>query len=218
MREHHSVRMAIAACAVITSCNQGPKPCLQPRHCDEGYECLASRCMPLGADPVPEQSERRVLRPTKLGVDARGAQIGWSGVQLHSMDGQERELLMEFDLSEVQDAEVVFLILSAVDLPPGSLEPTELRVARVTDPWSEASLQRGSVPQRDFEQVSGLLMEGQRARVDVTQLVQTWLGQPQRSYGFVVSCPNPSQLVVALEGPTRTPSLELYSRAEGKRP
>jgi hypothetical protein len=172
--------------------------------------------MPLGADPVPRNSERLVLRPNRLGILGRGVHRGQKTVKLHDLDGRELELLMDFDLSEAQSPATAFLILSAVELPPSNPTPTEVRVARVIDSWSDSTLQQGATPQTDFEHASGLLGESQSSRIDVTRLVRAAVREPERSFGFVITSPEPSQVVIALDGPRRSPLLELYTQPKGK--
>ena len=53
---------------MLVACAAGPRPCRSPSACAEGSECLANRCLPLGAEPVAPETRRVVLDPVAMAV------------------------------------------------------------------------------------------------------------------------------------------------------
>ncbi len=211
------VTLAISA-LLLGGCSRGPEPCRQLKHCGEGYECLAQRCVSLGSDPVPQDAARLVLEPTRIGVLSKDETPRLGGVRLHAPDGSQSELLLDFPLPDGDVSLVTaFLVVSAVDLPTSNRGFVRLRVSRVVDPWTAEGLANGHSPQHGYESASGLMSGAQATRVDVTELLRPWLQRSEPGFGLVLSSPDPSPLVLALEGRTVEPFLELYTKAKGTR-
>ncbi len=202
--------MLVACCA----CTAPSKPCLVPRDCGEGFECLANSCRVMGVDPVDAQSKRVVLDPTQLtviGGQSDGATVLLGGNNRHA------HVLLGFDvrpLAELgaQRLERAHLLIENVDLPPASTERASIEVTRLIDPWNAETLQTGLEPRRALTSTQGLLQPGNAGRIDVTEALRAWLRAPHASHGFCVGSDGEGQILLSAGPHGAFARLEAYFR------
>jgi hypothetical protein len=73
---------------------------------------------------------------------------------------------------------------------------TEFFAYAVTQPWSAVSVEAGTVPAYDEEEIAHWTIDppdyakhGGFVRLDVTQLVQAWVDRSISNHGIVMACP-----------------------------
>jgi len=176
------------------ACTPGPVPCSAPGTCPKGTECLSNRCVPLGSDPVPEDSRRLVLRPTSVAlVSAR--EHSDAGVLPPAVAfGSRREgavaLYLRFE-PRWQAEPLVHTALLLLDPLPGthvSTEEVALRAWRVEQPWQPAELSWLEQPTVAPPSTHALARSSPPAtlRVDVTPIVHYWQEHPRGNRGLAL--------------------------------
>jgi hypothetical protein len=203
-------------------CAASPRPCLSPSACPEGNECLANRCLPLGAEPVATDSRRIVLDPVAMAVVRAGARQQSALPPTVTFGGpasQDEQLLVAFpDRWGPVEIDTAFLLLEpALDAEP-SASDIEIGVAIAAGEWRSGT--GGGVPASHGPKANGLGRTRPPAalRVDVTALVREMARQPRSAHGFLVRAerPGPRGAVYStgVDGPA--PHLDVYFRPRAK--
>src|SRR5688572_21380710 len=136
--------LVLALLSLSSACVRSPQPCRSPEHCSESSECLAHRCVPLGAEPVTPGTRRLVVEAAAVAVARRGA-VNHAAlpatVTLGGPGAGAEQLLLRFPRSWASlDVQNAFLLLS----PAQSADPTgadvQVQVALASEPWSSGTL------------------------------------------------------------------------------
>lgn len=179
-------------CLLQCHCAPTPVPCTGPNRCAPGDECLAHRCVPLGSEPVSENSQRRVAEVTELAIIAsRGDFDG--GLPGFVALGAERtgtvELLLKFEpiWRAAGSIDQAFLLLDP--LPQSRSGPAQVAVDvwRVEHSWSHADVTWRSQPALGYPKASGIAhSNGAPLRIEVTHLVNYLREHPEHDYGLAL--------------------------------
>lgn len=211
------------ACAALSiGCAASSRPCLSPSACPEGSECLAHRCLPLGAEPVAPDSRRVVLDPVAMAVVRDGARRQSalpSTVTFGGPASQDEQLLVAFpDRWSAIEIDAAFLLLEpALDAEP-SASDIEIGVVVAAGEWRSGTA--GDVPASHGPKANGLARTRPPAalRIDVTSLVREMARQPRSTHGFLVRAerrgPRGAVYSTGIDGPA--PSLDVYFQPRAK--
>jgi hypothetical protein len=180
----------------LFACAASPLPCRSPSACPAGSECLADRCVPLGAEPVDPQSQRLVLEPVAIAVVRRegGRQSALPPtVTLGGPQQQSEVLLLRFAHSWAPlDIDSAFLLLEpALDAEP-TADDVEISVALVAGGWTSGILTDAPSSRGPTSSGLGRTRPPAVLRVDVTALVRELAKQPRGERGFLVRAAQPS--------------------------
>ena len=207
---------------LLIGCAASPRPCRSPSVCAEGSECLANRCLPLGAEPVAAGGQRIVLEPVALAVVRPGARPEGALPPTVTFGGpprQNEQLLVAFadDWGEL-DIDTAFLLIE----PAPDAEPTagdvELGVWVAAADWRSGTA--GELPPSHGPRAAGVGRTRPPAalRIDVTALVREIAKQPRGSHGFLVRATSSSErgavYSTGADGPA--PRLDVYFRQRPK--
>jgi len=182
----------VLACLLQCHCAPTPVPCNGPNRCDQGFECLAHRCVPLGSEPVAESSQRLVAEVTEFAVIASEGDFG-GGLPGFVALGAERtgtlELLLKFEPIWRTSGRVdqAFLLLDPQPESRSATGEVGVDVWRVERPWSRAEVSWMSQPALGYPKASGIASSnGAPLRVEVTQLVNYLREHPEHDYGVAL--------------------------------
>lgn len=214
--------MLVAAAFSLGGCAAPPRPCLAPSACPAGSECLAHRCLPLGAEPVAPDSRRIVLDPVALAVVRDGARRQSalpSTVTFGGPGSQDEQLLVAFpDRWGPVEIDTAFLLLEpALDAEP-SASDIEIGVAIAAGDWRSGTA--GALPASHGPKANGLGRTRPPAalRIDVTSLVREMARQPRSAHGFLVRAerrgPRGVVYSTGIDGPA--PRLDVYFRQKAR--
>jgi len=215
--------LAPVIASVQLACAPGPTPCITPGTCPAGYECLANRCVPLGGEPVPENSERRVLRPSAMALvsarDHRAADELPAAITFGSRTVGSVALYLRFD--PMPDAaprlDTALLLLEPMAGTRPSAEEVLVEVWRVQDEWHTGSLHWVSQPRLALPRSRGLARSSPPStlRIDVTDIVRYQTEHPRGNHGLALKAdgdgPHGASFATG-SGDGRGPRLELYLR------
>ncbi len=173
--------LVLLASRVLLGCSPLGSACAAPS-CGKGYECLANRCMPAEAEPVPRDAERFVLLPIMLALAGRADATPAPTVTLGSERARRSVLYLRFDDSWKSRSEIsaAFLLLT----PSAGVEPNPedvpLEVWTVSTAWSPEAVARGALPGLKRPRAYGLARPSPRAlvRVDVTDVARSLARTP----------------------------------------
>jgi hypothetical protein len=183
---------ALATVVLCGACAGSSSPCRVPLDCTATQECLANQCRAVGSLPVSPTSARRVLLPQlyRLGGDPSHAALD-----------------LQFVLPSLASPVVAaFLVLPTSSTPRMPQRVLELELRLLIDPWT-AHVQRVGVAS-----ARAIVSEGATARLDVTELVQTWLGRPSAGNGLRITARDSSGMTVPFDQEVATGArLELYA-------
>ncbi len=200
-------------------------PCVSPEHCAAGRECLANRCEPLGADPVPANAARRSVEASGIAVVRSGSSAERAATpQLSSPPatvtfggppGRAEQLLLRFpDAWSGLNIESAFLLLSPAPGGAPSLEDVPVLVNVVADSWANGVLAESPSPERPSSRGwarAGLAMP---LRVDVTEQVRAFAELPNSRASLLVRSSDTTEggttYMTGVEG--HAPRLEVYGR------
>lgn len=175
---------------LLGACTRPLQPCRSPSACPENEECLAQRCLPVGAEPVDPSSRRLVLEPVQLAV-VRTHENPQPGVpptvSLGGPSEQSEQLLVRFAQSWLSsDVDAAFLSLQAAAAAEPSADDVRIEVALASGSWSSGTV--GDAPSTRSPSSSGVGRTRPPAalRVDVTAQLRELAEQPERDRGFVV--------------------------------
>jgi hypothetical protein len=175
----------------LAACAHTPLPCRAPRQCPEQSECLAHRCVPLGAEPVAAGSERLVLAPAGVAV-VRAARADNSSappptVTFGGPEPSNEQLLLRFPRNwAALHIDAAFLLLA----PAPSADPTgadvQVQVALAAAPWTSGTLNRP--PPVRSPKSSGLARTRPPSslRLDVTAQMHALQQSPNDDHGLLV--------------------------------
>jgi hypothetical protein len=159
------------ALSLLGACAASPTPCLSPSHCAGGEECLANRCVALGAEPVRPGSSRLVFEPEAVGVVREGGAAGVLSptVTFGGSARQSEALVVRFPHGwAALELDAAFLLLT----PAPEAEPTTrdvpLEIALASGDWTSGVLSeepRASAPKG---RGLGRTQPGAVLRIDVT--------------------------------------------------
>jgi hypothetical protein len=175
-------------------CASGPVPCTSPGTCPTGTECLANRCLPVGSDPVPEDSRRLVLRPTSLALVSSRGHTNAGALPPAFAFGSRREgavaLYLRFE-PRWQGQSAVHSAFLLLDPLPGTQVGTEavaVRAWRVERPWQPAELSWLRQPPVVPPSTDAWARSSPPAtlRVDVTPIVRYWQDHPRANRGLAL--------------------------------
>ena len=211
MRPPTWIPLALGATVGAVAWAMPPAPCVSAS-CGAGLECLASRCVPAGGEPVPAGA-RRVVVPAQA-VAVIGAEEG-PGAPVATLGAERsgaRALLVRFDVpGDPAGVVVAFLHLTPSPLSEGD-QDVPLAVTAVLDAWApDEAGGRGRPRLRSGGGHAQGIARGRPrlpVRIDVTSLVKQ--GAPQ---GFAVTADARRGRGVALgTGGADAPRLDLYVR------
>jgi hypothetical protein len=201
----------------LLGCTSSVVPCRTPGHCGAGEECLAHRCVTLGAEPVPAGSDRTVVEASRVLVvtpDAGGALP--PTVTLGGAASRDRALVMAFpQLWAAREVDAAFLLLE----PAPEADPTQgdvvVRVALAAAKWGAGTAPRGPSERAPSSTGLGRSRPPSLLRIDVTAQLRDLRDHPEADHGFVLSAENvvghgATYLTGARGG---TPRLDVYSRS-----
>jgi hypothetical protein len=214
----------IIGCAALWlgGCAAAPRPCRSPTACPEGSECLANRCLPLGAEPVDPDSQRIVLDPVAVAVVRPGARAQSALPPTVTFGGpasRDEQLLVAFpDRWGPVEIDTAFLLLEpALDAEP-SAGDIEIGVVVAAGEWRSGTA--GEAPASHGPKAAGLGRTQPPAalRIDVTALVREIARQPQGTHGLVVRAehPGPRGAVYSTGTDGPAPRLDVYFRRRGR--
>lgn len=189
----HVRRSALAlTCLLQCHCAPTPVPCNGPNRCDAGSECLANRCVPLGSEPVAENSQRAVAEVTEFAVIASAGDFG-GGLPGFVALGAERtgtlELLLRFEPIWRTGGRVdqAFLLLDPLPHSRSATGEVAVDVWRIEHAWSRADVTWMSQPALGYPKARGIASSnGAPLRVEVTQLVNYLREHPEHDYGIAL--------------------------------
>jgi hypothetical protein len=183
-------------CALILGCAATPRPCRSPSACLTGSECLADRCLPLGAEPVDPRSQRLVLDATAVAVvrTKAGRQSALPPtVRLGGPTSQSEGLLVHFPAHwhELDIASAFLLLEPALDAEPTASD-VEVGVALAAAAWSSGIL--ASVPASRGPTSAGLARTRPPSllRIDVTLQLRELAKAPGSDRGLLIFATQPS--------------------------
>jgi len=217
-----SAFIVAAGALSISGCGAAPRPCLSPSACPDGSECLAHRCLPLGAEPVAPDSRRVVLDPVAMAVVRAGARQQNALPPTVTFGGpasQDEQLLVAFpDSWGPVEIDTAFLLLEpALDAEP-SASDVDIGVTIAAGEWRSGTA--GDMPTSHGPKANGLGRTRPPAalRIDVTALVREMARQSGNAHGFLVRAarPGPRGAVYStgIDGPA--PRLDVYFRPRTK--
>lgn len=208
-RAPRCARRLLAVCVVAGGCVARPEPCQSPPDCDEGYECLAFRCVPPGGNPVPPASERHLLLPRALGADGEAELAG----SIDLGPPRHHALYVQFTLPEASCSRLssAFLLLDTAEQGQPLPSAVAVTVRRIRESWNAGSLGAGQTPEDSVPEAAGWLTPRRTARIDVTSVVCNALDTVEPSHGLVVRSDADVPLRVATGVDSAAPPrLELY--------
>ena len=176
------------------ACASGPVPCTAAGGCPKGTECLSNRCVPLGSDPVPEDSQRIVLRPTCIGLVSAHGHSDAGELPPAVALGNRREgavaLYLQFE-PRWQGLPLVHTAILLLDPLPGthvSADEIAVQAWRVEQPWQPAELTWLDQPDVAPPSTDALARSSPPAtlRVDVTPIVHYWQEHPRGNRGLAL--------------------------------
>lgn len=180
--------------AGLWGCAGTPLPCRSPEHCSAQTECLAHRCVALGADPVAVGATRLVLPAAEVAVvRSRGAGAGLPPtVTLGGPEPTAELLLVRFPRSwatfAIGRAEIdaAFLVLA----PAASADPTgadvQLQVALAGAPWAPGTLDQAPPARSPNSTGLARTRPPRLLRIDVTAQLKALQGPSARDHGLLV--------------------------------
>jgi hypothetical protein len=204
-----------------SGCAATRAPCVSPTDCSQGRECLANRCLPQGAEPVPLGSARVVVEPTRSAVVREGG-LGRdlpATVTFGGPPALNQQLLLSFPEAWADiEVEAAFLLLHpAPDAEPtGSDVPVSVSLAAAA--WSAGVV--GKAPARKSPETMGLARTRPPAplRIDVTEQVRA-LGA-QHDHGLLLRAEGDvtrgATYLTGADG--LPPRLDVYGRPSLRRP
>ena len=203
------------------ACNPGPTPCITPGTCPAGYECLANRCMPLGGEPVPENSERRVMHPIAMAVVSahshRAAEQLPAAITFGSRTVGSVALYLRFEPppGAASHLHTALLLLEPMAGTRPSTKQVLVEVWRVQDEWHSGSLHWVSQPRLALPRSYGLARSSPPStlRIDVTEIVRYQSEHPRSNHGLALKAdgdgPHGASFATG-SGGGKGPRLELY--------
>lgn len=203
----------LGAVLSMLGCNRQPSPCTTPGVCAVGEECLANRCVPLGADPVPPRSVRVLLDATEIAL----VQPGASGVIVLGAATGRSTAYLRFPraAAPAEQLATAFLLLTPAEGTAGSGERITVEAWRIGERWRAETLARAHGPLLGPPSSDGVAFSGQLTvlRLDVTALVRRQLEHPEHDHGIALTASSGSGhgasfAVGGAAGPG--PRLELY--------
>lgn len=180
-----------------------------------GTECLADRCVPLGTDPVPAHTARRVLEAGGVAV-VRSNRTGAGLPPTVTFGGPEptrEQLLVRFARSWTElDVRAAFLVLApALDADPSGPD-VQLEVALAAEPWAPGTL--GKAPPQQSPSSAGLGRTRPPAllRIDVTAQLRALARHPENDHGLLLraSAPSARGATYLTGGAGGVPRLDVY--------
>lgn len=208
--------------SLLFGCSSLPAPCRSAGACDRSQECLANRCVGVGAQPVRLGTARLVVDPDGVAVvrPAAGAGIP-STVTLGGPSTQNEQLLLRFPLAWAElDVDTAFLLLKPAPDADPTLADVPVEVALAASTWAPGSLRQA--PGAKAPSSMGLARTRPPAllRVDVTAIVRALARPAALERGLLVRAPATEQRgATYLTGTAGgTPQLEIYGRAKRRAP
>jgi hypothetical protein len=204
---------------LLASCTPSLQPCRSPNVCPKTEECLAQRCLPLGAEPVDPGSRRLVLEPVQVAV-VRAHHSPQPGVpptvSLGGPSGQSEQLLVRFPEAQAGlDVSAAFLLLEpAVGAEP-SAGDVVLDVALASGSWSSGTADEAPSTRSPSSSGVGRTRPPSALRIDVTAQVRELVKQPGQNRGFVIRASGTSArgAVYSTGADGFAPRLDVYFRS-----
>lgn len=206
--------MAALACAPA----QGP--CLAPSDCSSGRECLAHRCLPQGAEPVPKGSARVVVEPT-LSAVVRESGLGGDLPATVTFGGPaplNQQLLLRFPEAWAHlEVEAAFLLLHPATEAAPSGSDVPVRVSLAGAPWSGGVVGHAPVHQAPESMGVARTRPATPLRIDVTAQVRAL--QTRTAHGLLLrGAATVSRGATYLTGADGLgPRLDVYGRPSTRR-
>jgi hypothetical protein len=191
-----AVLAAFVLAGAVLACGAVSRPCRSPSACPAGSECLADRCVLLGAEPVDPRSRRLVLDPVAIAVvrseASRQAALPPT-VTLGGPQSQDEQLLVRFSHAWGElDIDSAFLLLEpALDAEPTSSD-VEIAVALAEGTWRSGILTSAPASRGPTSTGIGRTRPPALLRVDVTAQLRELARQPRGDRGLLVRATRPS--------------------------
>ena len=203
--------------ALLLGCSAAPVPCRSPEQCGSGAECLAHRCVPVGAEPVPPGSVRLVIEPVAAAVvHPHRAETGLPPtVTFGGPNSQSEQLALRFPSTwSALQVDAAFLLLH----PALNADPTgrdvEVTVALAGAPWSSGTLRRSPPGRPPASLGRARTRPPALLRLDVTAQLRAFQEHIAPDYGFVIRAESESArgatYLTGADG--GAPQLEVYGR------
>lgn len=193
------------------ACAAAPVACLSPAHCDAKDECLAHRCVPLGAEPVPPGAERRVVDATAVAVLGGGSGLP-SVVSLGGPDRGETLVVRFPGAWRDLQVEAAFLLLSPAPGAEPSAEDVPIEVSLASVQWEALAGDRAARSHSPSHHALARTGSGGLLRIDVTPQVRALGREPQGSL-LVRATSSTDRSAVYLTGANGgRPRLDMYGR------
>lgn len=202
----------------LLGCAAAPVPCRAPENCSQGEECLAHRCVTLGTEPVPAQSERTVVEASRILVvtsDAEGPLP--PTVTLGAEPSRDRALVLAFpNLWASQEVDAAFLLLEAAPAADPDSADVVIRVALASGSWA-AGAGPGAPSERAPSSTGlGRARPPSLLRVDVTAQIRALRDSSDADLGLFLSAKTRGAHGVTFLTGARggTPRLDVYARSQ----
>jgi hypothetical protein len=208
----------VHAALLLGACSARVQPCRSPSVCPEHDECLAQRCVPVGAEPVGPGSQRLVLEPLQIAVvrehDHPQPALPPS-VSLGGPSARAEQLLLRFPQAWHElNVTAAFLLLEPASGAEPSAGDVMLDVSLAAGAWSSGTA--GEAPSIRSPSSAGVGRTRPPAGVviDVTALLQELAQNPDRDRGFVVRASGTSErgAVYSTGAGGIAPRLDVYFR------
>jgi hypothetical protein len=182
--------LLVTSVALDLGCAGSTRPCRSPDACPLGSECLADRCVALGAEPVAPHSQRLVLDPVAIAVirtEAERQNALPPTVTLGGPPSQSEELLVRFAHPwDELDVDSAFLLLEpALDAEPTASD-VEIGVALAADRWTSGILATAPASRGPLSLGVGRTRPPTLLRVDVTLQLRELAKQPGSDRGLLI--------------------------------
>lgn len=188
----------------LMGCTARPTPCLAPRDCERGFECLASRCLPRHAEPIPSTGERLVLYPVRVATDE--GSVSGSSVTIGGERGAAPLYVAFAPIDARSGVSAAFLTLHPATPNAPSASEARVTVTPLLDAWEAGP------PRHSTRSASGLARGDRAIIVDLTALYRD-----ERPNAFAVETTSSLGLVSSLgTSNAKSPRLELYLAPEGR--
>jgi hypothetical protein len=211
-------RLWLAATALLLACcTPSVQPCRSPSVCPTNEECLAQRCMPLGAEPVDPGSERLVLEPLQVAVvRVHGRpQPGLPPTVSLGGPGEGEQLLVRFPEAWAgMQVNAAFLLLEpAVGAEPSAAD-VALDVALASSSWSSGTADEAPSTRSPRSSGVGRTRPPAPLRIDVTAQLRELAREPGQNRGFLIRArgASPRSVVYSTGADGFAPRLDVYFR------
>lgn len=211
--------IVLSGLELLLGCAPRLVPCRAPTACGAGQECLANRCLPLGAEPVPPGSGRAVVEPSAVAVVGANVSPVLPPTVTFGGEPAGEQLLLRFPRTWGRlEIEAAFLLLE----PARSTEPSgdvPLQVSLAATQWASGALRNGPAERAPSSFGLARTRPPSTLRIDVTELLLALRDERADSQGLLVrAADHGARAATYLTGVTGgAPRLEVYGRLRRQR-